>query len=125
MILKNEYIYLQVPYNYHPGPIRHPHNLPPALSQNPQQLQRNNNQQMFQNMQQQNHHRPRHDSGNYNRHQHQKDREDLPKDEFAGLMTPREKQWLLNIQMLQLNTGTPFFDDYYYTVSNYNIIIFM
>lgn len=38
------------------------------------------------------------------------------KDEYAGLMTNREKQWLLNIQMLQLNTGTPYFDDYYYTV---------
>ncbi|EFA05066.2 protein PAT1 homolog 1 [Tribolium castaneum] len=38
------------------------------------------------------------------------------KDEYAGLMTSREKQWLLNIQMLQLNTGTPYFDDYYYTV---------
>ncbi|CAH1956706.1 unnamed protein product [Acanthoscelides obtectus] len=37
-------------------------------------------------------------------------------DEYAGLMSPREKQWLLNIQMLQLNTGTPYFDDYYYTV---------
>lgn len=39
------------------------------------------------------------------------------RDEYEGLMTPREKQWLLNIQMLQLNTGTPYFDDYYYTVS--------
>lgn len=31
-------------------------------------------------------------------------------------MTTREKQWLLNIQLLQLNTGTPYSDDYYYTV---------
>nr|CAI5859545.1 unnamed protein product [Callosobruchus analis] len=31
-------------------------------------------------------------------------------------MSAREKQWLLNIQMLQLNTGTPYFDDYYYTI---------
>lgn len=38
------------------------------------------------------------------------------RDEYEGLMTPREKQWLLNIQMLQLNTGTPYFDDYYYTI---------
>ncbi|KRT80819.1 hypothetical protein AMK59_6290 [Oryctes borbonicus] len=38
------------------------------------------------------------------------------KDEYAGLMTNREKQWLLNIQLSQLNTGTPYFDDYYYTV---------
>lgn len=38
------------------------------------------------------------------------------RDEYAGLMTNREKQWLLNIQLLQLNTGTPYFDDYYYTM---------
>ncbi|KAL3271461.1 hypothetical protein HHI36_021947 [Cryptolaemus montrouzieri] len=38
------------------------------------------------------------------------------RDEYEGLMTAREKQWLLNIQLLQLNTGTPYFDDYYYTV---------
>ncbi|XP_075988572.1 protein associated with topo II related - 1 isoform X2 [Anticarsia gemmatalis] len=37
-------------------------------------------------------------------------------DEYAGLMTPREKQWLVNIQMLQLNTGTPYIHDFYYTV---------
>ncbi|GLV36973.1 Protein associated with topo II related - 1 [Carabus blaptoides fortunei] len=38
------------------------------------------------------------------------------RDEYAGLMNNREKQWLLNIQLLQVNTGTPYFDDYYYTV---------
>ncbi|XP_053622036.1 uncharacterized protein Patr-1 [Plodia interpunctella] len=37
-------------------------------------------------------------------------------DEYAGLMTQREKQWLVNIQMLQLNTGTPYIHDFYYTV---------
>ncbi|CAD0206819.1 unnamed protein product [Chrysodeixis includens] len=37
-------------------------------------------------------------------------------DEYAGLMTAREKQWLVNIQMLQLNTGTPYIHDFYYTV---------
>ncbi|XP_061381542.1 uncharacterized protein LOC116776445 isoform X2 [Danaus plexippus] len=37
-------------------------------------------------------------------------------DEYAGLMTAREKQWLINIQMLQLNTGTPYIHDFYYTV---------
>lgn len=104
--------------------MRHPHNMPPGLTQHSHQLQRSNNQhqqqqqqQMYHNVQLQNHHRSRHDSGNYNRHQQQNDREDLMKDDYAGLMTAREKQWLLNIQMLQLNTGTPYFDDYYYTVS--------
>ncbi|XP_049883710.1 putative uncharacterized protein DDB_G0271606 isoform X2 [Pectinophora gossypiella] len=37
-------------------------------------------------------------------------------DEYAGLMTQREKQWLLNIQMLQLSSGTPYIHDFYYTV---------
>lgn len=37
-------------------------------------------------------------------------------DEYAGLMSNREKQWLINIQLLQLNTIQPYVDDYYYTV---------
>ncbi|XP_023940537.1 putative uncharacterized protein DDB_G0287457 isoform X2 [Bicyclus anynana] len=37
-------------------------------------------------------------------------------DPYSGLMTQREKQWLINIQMLQLNTGTPYIHDFYYTV---------
>nr|XP_023024721.1 protein PAT1 homolog 1 [Leptinotarsa decemlineata] len=67
------------------------------------------------NLQQQYNHqqRTRHDSGGY-RQQHRESQE--PRDEYAGLMTLREKQWLLNIQLLQLNTGTPYFDDYYYTI---------
>lgn len=37
-------------------------------------------------------------------------------DEYAGLMSNREKQWLINIQLLQLNTNQPYVEDYYYTV---------
>lgn len=37
-------------------------------------------------------------------------------DEYANLMTTREKQFLISIQVMQLNTDTPYFDDYYYTV---------
>lgn len=37
-------------------------------------------------------------------------------DEYAGLMTQRERQWLLNIQLLQLNTAQSHIEDYYYTV---------
>lgn len=37
-------------------------------------------------------------------------------DEYADLMSSREKQWLINIQLLQLNTNEPYVDDYYYTV---------
>lgn len=37
-------------------------------------------------------------------------------DEYANLMSNRDKQWLIGIQLSQLNTGTPFIDDFYYTV---------
>ncbi|KAF7266171.1 hypothetical protein GWI33_020454 [Rhynchophorus ferrugineus] len=56
----------------------------------------------------------RRDNSNY-RPNH-KEQEYQVRDEYAGLMTAKDKQWLLNIQMLQLNTGTPYFDDYYYTI---------
>jgi DNA topoisomerase 2-associated protein PAT1 len=36
-------------------------------------------------------------------------------DPYAGLMTPKDKQWLINIQILQLNTQKPYLDDFYYT----------
>lgn len=38
-------------------------------------------------------------------------------DEYAGLMTQREKDWIIKIQLLQLQTDNPYLDDYYYTVS--------
>ena len=37
-------------------------------------------------------------------------------DEYAGLMTQREKDWVVKIQLLQLHTDNPYIDDYYYTV---------
>lgn len=81
------------------------------ITQNPQ---RPNQQQQAYHNAQQHHQKSRHDSNSYGRQYKDKDE---PKDEYAGLMSMREKQWLLNIQMLQLNTGMPYFDDYYYTVS--------
>ncbi len=39
-------------------------------------------------------------------------------DPYAGLMTPRERQWIVNIQMQQLKCENPFVDDYYFTVYN-------
>jgi hypothetical protein len=39
-------------------------------------------------------------------------------DEYAGLMTPRERQWIVNIQLQQLKCENPFVDDYYCTVFN-------
>ncbi|KAJ8916062.1 hypothetical protein NQ315_010930 [Exocentrus adspersus] len=92
-------------------PVNHPFNFPPPPRNLNCQQQQRNPQQLFH--QQQQHHQQqqqvRHDSGGANR---QKDSQD----EYAGLMSMKEKQWLLNIQMLQLNTGTPYFDDYYYTI---------
>jgi hypothetical protein len=38
-------------------------------------------------------------------------------DEYSGLMTQREKDWVTKIQLLQLHTDNPYVDDYYYTVS--------
>ena len=37
-------------------------------------------------------------------------------DEYANLMSNRDKQFLITIQLMQLNTETPYFDDYYYTI---------
>ncbi|XP_004930764.1 putative leucine-rich repeat-containing protein DDB_G0290503 isoform X1 [Bombyx mori] len=55
-------------------------------------------------------------NGTYSNRESSQDEEVANEDEYAGLMSQREKQWLLNIQMLQLNTGTPYIHDYYYTV---------
>lgn len=40
-----------------------------------------------------------------------------PQDEYAGLLTRQDRDWLLKIQMIQLHpTDDPYTDDYYYTV---------
>ncbi|KAF8764462.1 Protein PAT1 like protein [Argiope bruennichi] len=36
-------------------------------------------------------------------------------DEYAGLMTQKEKEWLIRIQMLQLKSENPYVEDYYFT----------
>ena len=41
-------------------------------------------------------------------------------DAYSGLMTSRERQWIVNIQLNQLKCENPFLDDYYYTVFNQN-----
>lgn len=40
-----------------------------------------------------------------------------PVDEYAGLMSPQEKQWLQSIQAMQLSGNQPLQDDYYFVVS--------
>lgn len=37
-------------------------------------------------------------------------------DEYANLMSTRDKHWLIGIQLSLLNTDTPYIDDFYYTV---------
>ena len=41
-------------------------------------------------------------------------------DPYAGLMTSKEKSWLISIQLNQLHTDNPHVDDYYYMVRNPN-----
>ncbi|XP_076466833.1 uncharacterized protein LOC143298052 [Babylonia areolata] len=48
-------------------------------------------------------------------HLHPRLGEDGEEDEYAGLMTKKEKDWIIKIQLLQLNTDNPYLDDYYYT----------
>ncbi|CAL1265978.1 unnamed protein product [Larinioides sclopetarius] len=36
-------------------------------------------------------------------------------DEYAGLMTQKEKEWLIRIQLLQLKSENPYVEDYYFT----------
>lgn len=44
-------------------------------------------------------------------------------DEYAGLMTKKEKDWIIKIQLLQLQTENPYLDDFYYTVSTGNKLL--
>jgi len=37
-------------------------------------------------------------------------------DEYAGLMSQKDKQWIINIQLNQLKCDNPYLDDYYYTM---------
>ncbi|XP_050076885.1 protein PAT1 homolog 1-like [Anopheles maculipalpis] len=37
-------------------------------------------------------------------------------DEYANMMSNRDKQWLIGIQLTQLNSDLPYWNDYYFTV---------
>ncbi|KAK3928483.1 Protein PAT1-like protein 1 [Frankliniella fusca] len=99
-----------------PPPFHMNNHLPPHLHQQPQhpphhqhmlhQQHRNSHPQLqHHHHHQQQHHQQQHRVNGAGDH-----------DEYAGLMTPWQKQWLLNIQTLQLNVGVPYVVDYYYTV---------
>lgn len=84
-----------------PFPVTHPFNFPSP----PRTMHHNNRVNQ--------HHRNKTDDNTNARHRNDYH---VHRDEYDGLMSTREKQWLINIQLVQLNTGTPYFDDYYYTV---------
>ncbi|GFR63363.1 protein PAT1 homolog 1-like [Elysia marginata] len=56
--------------------------------------------------------------GHFQRHHHQDmyttDNNEA-EDEYAGLMTKKEKDWIIKIQLFQLQTDNPYLDDYYFT----------
>lgn len=78
----------------------------------PQQQQHNNRQNYHQ--QQQHHHQQQQQQ--HNRHQNGRLNRSGEYDEYANLMSERDKQWLLGIQLSQLNKETPYFNDYYFCV---------
>ncbi|XP_034247797.1 protein PAT1 homolog 1-like isoform X2 [Thrips palmi] len=99
------------------------HHLHQQHSQHPQHHQHMAHQQHRNTHQQPHHyHQPHHhqQQQQHHHHQHQQQQHRVngagDYDEYAGLMTPWQKQWLLNIQTLQLNVGVPYVVDYYYTV---------
>lgn len=47
---------------------------------------------------------------------HADEYEEEQEDEYACLMTQREKDWIVKIQMMQLHTNNPYLDDFYYMV---------
>ncbi|XP_012946969.1 protein PAT1 homolog 1, partial [Aplysia californica] len=57
--------------------------------------------------------------GYFQRHHHEpgpmepSDRDS--EDAYSGLMTKKEKDWIIKIQLIQLQTDNPYLDDYYYT----------
>ena len=44
---------------------------------------------------------------------------DPDEDPYNGLMTRKEKDWIIKIQLIQLQTDNPYLDDYYYTVRSF------
>lgn len=46
---------------------------------------------------------------------HLKDFNNGEVDEYANLMSQKEKDWLIKIQLMQLQTDNPYLDDYYFT----------
>lgn len=58
---------------------------------------------------------------NYQHHQHKT----LTggKDRLSGMMTDKEKNWVVSVQMLQLQNDDPYSYDFYYTVSRFTCFL--
>lgn len=84
--------------------------------QNMQYHHHQQHQQHQQQQQQLHQNQHRNNNNNNNPHQNRMMNGTLEYDEYANLMSQRDKQWLIGIQLSQLNTGTPYIDDFYYTV---------
>ncbi|XP_071112681.1 protein PAT1 homolog 1-like isoform X1 [Haliotis cracherodii] len=58
-------------------------------------------------------------SDNRSRQHHEdfmeQDMDESHEDSYDGLMTQKEKDWIIKIQLMQLQTDNPYLDDYYYT----------
>lgn len=44
-------------------------------------------------------------------------------DKLSGMMTDKEKNWVVSVQMLQLQNDDPYSYDFYYTVGCWNGIL--
>jgi DNA topoisomerase 2-associated protein PAT1 len=79
-------------------------------------LSRNHNDMLEQNQS------PKFKNNNNYRHQQQYQQQHMNKnikngDVLAGMMTDKEKNWVINVQMLQLQNDDPYSYDFYYTVN--------
>lgn len=88
----------------------------PLLSQHRHHQQQQQHQQQQNRYQQHNNRQNYHQQQHQNRHQNGRINRSGEYDEYANLMSERDKQWLLGIQLSQLNKDTPYFNDYYFCV---------
>ena len=61
-------------------------------------------------------------SGEHEDHEDEDERGES-RDPYDGLMSKKEKDWIIKIQLMQLQSENPFLDDYYYTVSFLSAVV--
>ena len=67
------------------------------------------------------HNRIRRDSYQSGEDDYEEDQEYDRRDPYANLMSQREKEWIIKIQLMQLHTDNPYVDDYYFTVRKHTM----